>query len=139
MPELRKIILADDDEITNFLNESILANLNIAQEIKVFKDGSEAFQHILEDHNNHKLYPELVIFDNRMLEMDGVRFIKALREEDKNINKEIIFVLLSAGLNTKEINSYKGLGVQEVITKPLTSEAVMGVFNRYWHKKKVAV
>lgn len=136
MPELRKILLADDDEITNFLNESILAELNIAQEIKVFTDGSEAFQHIHEDYQSHNLYPELVIFDNKMLEMNGIDFIKALQKKDKNINKEIVFVLITSGLNPKEIYSYKELCVKEIILKPLTSEAVMDVFNKYWKEKK---
>ena len=138
MPQLKKIILTDDDEVTNFINENILIDLNIAEDIKVFTDGSKAFQYILESYHNHKSLPDMVIFDDNM-PMSGKEFIEELCKEFPSICNEVVFVLLGSSLRQKDIDAFESLGVQEFIEKPLTESAFLNIFRKYWKDMEATV
>lgn len=45
-PKFNQVLLVDDDEITNFLNQSLLQELQVAHHIHVTQDGLEALDFI---------------------------------------------------------------------------------------------
>lgn len=139
MPELRKILLVDDDEITNFINVNVLISLNLAEDVKTFLDGSEALEYIFENSNKQKPLPELVLFDYHMPLMDGMEFFHALCAKFPNICNEVVFVLLGTTLRQREIDAFKNLGVQEFIHKPLSPDAVLDLYTKHFKSKASAV
>lgn len=133
MKKLRKILLVDDDRVNNFLNESLLEELNIAEEIMVLTNGKQALEHIL-DHcaTAYKICPEIVIFDHFMPVMDGMEFIKALHTSDFINRSKVVFILLGIQSKPEDIAAFQRLGVQEFTTKPLSPEVVRDACRKYF-------
>lgn len=135
MKELNKILLIDDDDVTNFINKDLLEGLNIAKEVQVIEDGEKAFQYLLQcAGDNYKTCPELVIFDHQMPNMDGRELIEALHNIGFIESSGSIFMYLNVNASQKDVDVLKELGINEFTTKPLSEERVMDVYNKYWQE-----
>src|SRR5688500_12750579 len=81
MARLRHILLVDDDEISNFVTEDILRDLNLSEEITTSANGDVALSFIREQMESpHKAIalPELILLDINMPVMDGLTFVEKL-------------------------------------------------------------
>jgi CheY-like chemotaxis protein/AraC-like DNA-binding protein len=78
--------------------------------------------------------PALIITDIMMPEMDGLSFIKTVRED--KFNKHLPIIALSA--KTHEIDQIKGyeVGADAYINKPFSSEVLLSIVNRFMENKK---
>ena len=131
MKKLKKVLLIDDDEITNYVTKSLLESLDISEEIDVVTDGRLGLEYLLKHCETLGLAcPQLVIFDDQMPEMDGLEMMRAL--DAIKFNHNIIFLLI--GINTREEDAEKirELGVHEITYKPISDEVVMKAYHRYW-------
>lgn len=135
MKKLNKILLIDDDQITNFINKDLIEGLNIVKEVQVIEDGEKAFEYLTGCTGNFlKPCPELVIFDHQMSCMDGMELIKSLYNTGFIKDGKVIFMYLNVNSKQQDIDALKELGVQEFTTKPLSQEKVMEVYRKYWQK-----
>jgi CheY-like chemotaxis protein len=133
MKKLNKILLIDDDQVTNFLNKDLIEGLNIAKEVQVIEDGGEAFEYLTGCTGNfQKPCPELVIFDHQMPCMDGMELIESLNNTGFMKEGKVIFMYLNVNSKQQDIDALKELGVQEFTIKPLSQEKVMEVYLKYW-------
>ena len=136
MKKLKKVLLINDDEITNYVSKALLENLDITEEIDVVTNGKLGLKYLLKHCETPGLTcPQLVILDDQMPEMDGLEMMRSL--DAIKFNHGIIFLLI--GINTREEDSeiYKELGVQEITHKPISEEVVMKAYNRYWTEQEV--
>ena len=138
MEKLNKILLLDDDEVSNYINKDILERLNIANEIQVIEDGEKAFEYLAKC-GESLACPELIIFAHQIPNMNGIEVMEALNEVNFLKNNEVVFMFLDINSTQNEIETLKELGVQEFTTKPLSEEKVMGVFNKYWKGKEITI
>lgn len=133
MKTLNKILLIDDDEVTNFINKDLLEGLNIAREVQIIEDGARAFEYLLQCTEEFlKACPEFVIFDHQMAEMGGRELIEALNNIGFMERSRSVFMYLNVNAQQKDIDALKELGVQEFTTKPLSEEKVMDVYHKHW-------
>jgi CheY-like chemotaxis protein len=133
MKKLNKILLIDDDKVTNFLNKDLIEGLNIAKEVQVIEDGGEAFEYLAGCTGNFQNpCPEFVIFDHQMPCMDGMELIESLYNTGFMKDGKVIFMYLNVDSKQQDIDALKELGVQEFTTKPLSQEKVMEVYHKYW-------
>jgi CheY-like chemotaxis protein len=133
MKKLNKILLIDDDQVTNYLNKELLKGLYIAEEVKVAVNGKLALEYMHENCGSAlKVCPELIILDHHMPVMDGMEFMQALNKIDFVNRAEVVFILLAIDSRKEDIEKFKRLGVQEFITKPLSQKTVMDAYNKYW-------
>jgi CheY-like chemotaxis protein len=133
MKKLNKILLIDDDQVTNYLNKELLKGLYIAEEVKVAVNGKLALEYMHENCGSVlKVCPELIILDHHMPVMDGMEFMQALNKIDFVNRAEVVFILLAIDSRKEDIEKFKRLGVQEFITKPLSQKTVMDAYNKYW-------
>ena len=136
MKKLKKILLIDDDEINNFINVHILQKLNIAEKIKVAKNGKEALDFIKDTCGpNDLICPEFIILDYKMPVMDGIEFLENLHKLKFQNWHEVIFLALAAHLKEDTIEELRRLGVQEFTSKPLSEELIMELYGKYWAQK----
>ena len=121
-----KVMLVDDDNITNMFNERIVKKSFPSFEINVQTDASQALDIIKSYHYK----PDIVLLDLNMPIFNGFDFLKSISA----INLEsipVIFVV-SSSRDPKEIdraNSYKVVAGYHA--KPLTKEKVKGLVNTY--------
>lgn len=123
----------DDDPTTLYINENILNKLGITHEIQVLTNGKLALDHLRENCGaSPENCPSLVILDHHMPVMDGMELMEALNKTDVLDNNEIVFLLLAIHTTPQEQEVFKGLGIQEFTSKPLSKQTVMDAYAKYW-------
>lgn len=113
-----KILIAEDNE----LNRDNLAQLlkENGHEVKTVCDGREGIEAFLEDKF------DLVITDLRMPNVDGLEFLKYI----KNVNQDNIVIMITGyGTINSAVESMK-MGAFDFITKPIKDDLVKLSVNR---------
>lgn len=105
---MKKILIVDDDKVfTKILSSVLVAEHFTVVEASNGHDGLSAFE---------KEKPDLVVLDMKMPALDGVGFLKQLRE--KNDNKTPVPVIIVSNLATIEkVSEGIGLGIKGYISK----------------------
>lgn len=122
-PGLKKsplILIADDDEVSVYLSKSILESASL--KYLVAADGSQAVEKC------HK-YPDisLVLMDIKMPVMNGLEATKRIRE----FRKELPIIGVTAYAMTGDRERALDEGCTDYITKPLKSELLLAIINKY--------
>lgn len=120
-------MLIDDDEITNFINESILRKLNVAREIKVVKNGLEGLKFIT-SWQEHNLCPDLILLDLHMPVMDGFEFMGSFNELEFENKEQVQIAVLTSSENPKDLELARELGIKHYFKKPFKEETLKAYF-----------
>lgn len=127
------VLLIDDDEITNFLNASLLNSLDFVERVKIVTDGKQGLDFLRGNCGTaDNGCPELVIFDHHMPVMDGLEMIRELNSKDFMKRFDTVFLLLGIKTIEKDIEVFTEQGVAEITTKPLSEKTVQDIYNKYW-------
>lgn len=129
MKKCRSILLIEDSDLDNFAHRKVIEKLNITDDLRIFKNGLEAINYfkILTEINSP---PDLIFLDLNMPVMDGFSFLqhfKSLLLKNKEAIKIVILTSSSSALDRQKANS---LGSHEYLTKPLTQEKIMAVYEK---------
>jgi DNA-binding NtrC family response regulator len=113
-----KILIAEDNE----LNRDNLAQLlkEYGHEVKTVCDGREGIEAFLEDKF------DLVITDLRMPNVDGLEFLKYIKEANRD---NIVIMITGYGTINSAVESMK-MGAFDFITKPIKEDLVKLSVNR---------
>lgn len=102
------ILLVEDDEISCEIIKNILDKDNL--KLDIAKNGKKALQLFLE--NKY----DLILLDIEMPVLNGIDFIKIIREKEKSKTK---IIAVTAHIFKKDIEKYNSLGINEIISKPI--------------------
>jgi two-component system, chemotaxis family, chemotaxis protein CheY len=114
-----RVLIVDDHNFTRLLIREVLQNLGCSKSnIFEAEDGSAALQ-VLTEQRVH-----LIICDWQMEPMDGLTFIRTIRDPKKSTDPFVPVVLCSAYTQRDLIERARDLGVTEIMTKPITVKAI---------------
>jgi CheY-like chemotaxis protein len=115
--KLVNILLVEDDEVDVMNVKRAFTKNNIKNELFVAGNGVEALEMLRSD---TVPLPRIIILDINMPKMNGIEFLKVLREDEslKNIS---VFVMTTSNEDSDKINAYN-LNVAGYILKPLSFE-----------------
>ena len=115
--KLVNILLVEDDEVDVMNVKRAFSKNNIKNPLFVAGNGIEALE-MLE--NQIIPLPKIIILDINMPKMNGIEFLKIMRENErlKNIS---VFVMTTSNEDSDKINAYN-LNVAGYILKPLSFE-----------------
>ncbi|UQD56513.1 response regulator [Flavobacterium sp. K5-23] len=115
--KLVNILLVEDDEVDVMNVKRAFAKNNIKNELFVAGNGVEALEML---NSSIVPLPKIIILDINMPKMNGIEFLKIMREDDrfKNIS---VFVMTTSNEDSDKINAYN-LNVAGYILKPLSFE-----------------
>ena len=119
---LRKVVLIDDNETTNFLNERLLNRLGVTDEVEVFVDANEGFRHVWGSANLPR--PELVFVDLRMPGIDGIEFLELYRSLSPNVRAHTKLAILTTSMLPSDRARVAAYPEVDYLVKPLSREKI---------------
>ena len=108
-----KILILDDEQDYMVTLRDFLSELNYAVAATMFP------KHALEIISKEK--PKIVLFDYKLPDMDGDRFLKKAKE----LSAETNYILITAYRDDVIVDKFKGLGVLDVILKPVNLQELL--------------
>ena len=114
----RIILLVEDDPDHEVLTIRALRKSNIANEIKVARDGEEALSLLFGDGpETLKMLPQVILLDLKLPKVEGLEVLRRIRETDRTRMLPVV-ILTSSDEESDIIRSYR-LGVNSYIRKPV--------------------
>jgi DNA-binding response OmpR family regulator len=110
----RLILLVEDDPDHELLTIRALKKSNIANEVRVARDGEEAIEALF---GENAVKPQLVLLDLKLPKVEGLEVLRRIREDDSTRMLPVV-VLTSSDEERDVVRSYK-LGVNSYIRKPV--------------------
>jgi len=98
MKPLDRILLVDDDAVTNMMHRRVIERSGRAAAVDVATDGQEALDIIRADLAADRALPELIFLDINMPGMGGFEFLEHYAKLDIQSDTHLIIVMLSTSL-----------------------------------------
>lgn len=126
MDRIKRILLVDDDEVSNFVSKISIDKSNLVDEVIVKMNGREAAQYFEECED---IYPELVLLDINMPLMNGFELL------DLYINSRYSgktkFAMLSTSTHQKDRTKAKEYkDVIAYVEKPLSPDIIKNLVGK---------
>jgi CheY-like chemotaxis protein len=120
MTDLKRILLAEDNEHDVELTLSALSEYRLANEVVVARDGAEALDYLyrrgafrLREEGN----PVVVLLDLKMPKVDGLEVLRQIKADDA-LRQIPVVMLTSSREESDLVESYR-LGVNAYVVKPV--------------------
>jgi len=121
---LLDIILVEDNPADLEMTLDALKENNLANRVKVLKDGEDAINYIFRQGEHRECgiceHPALILLDLKLPKISGIEILRRIRAEEQTKMIPVV-VLTSSRLDWDRIESYN-LGVNSYIVKPVEFE-----------------
>ncbi|HEX2942072.1 MAG TPA: response regulator [Rhodopila sp.] len=119
MPDLRPILLVEDNPRDVELTMAALAKCQLANEIIVARDGAEALDLLLGQGSSHNrpLIPAVVLLDLKLPKIDGLEVLERVKSDPKRAH--IPVVMLTSSREERDLVRSYDLGVNAFVVKPV--------------------
>ncbi|MGB3586577.1 MAG: response regulator [Tunicatimonas sp.] len=132
MQRLNCVLLVDDDEITNFVNESLINDLGAAQEVLVTTGGQQALDLITLRWQQGSCLPNLILLDMNMPGMNGIEFLEEYEQLEEKLRKSVIVVMLTSSNNPADVAKIGHTNMADLLNKPLTETKLEHVVEKHF-------
>ncbi|WP_210521051.1 response regulator [Hymenobacter terricola] len=136
MKKLSSVLLVDDDATTNFLNESLLRDLQVTDQFVVARNGVEALT-LLESQcvAPTTSCPALILLDINMPVLNGIEFLEAFHHLPRAHQQAIIIVVLTTSMNSADLARLNELPIAGLASKPLTAEKINTILPLHFQRQ----
>ncbi|MCX6185989.1 MAG: response regulator [Bacteroidetes bacterium] len=117
---MKHALLIDDNEVDNYVSKHIITRSKLVEKISVASSAKEALEFLNSLLANSNDFPNIIMLDIRMPEMDGFEFLDEFVKFPKSIIKGCNIIMLSSSNDQSDIeksNTYKV--VKGYLNKPL--------------------
>jgi CheY-like chemotaxis protein len=127
---LNTVMLIDDDNDDNFFHERAIKKNNPENVVIAINSASEALDYLKEKTKPHS---DLIFLDINMPGMNGWDFLEEYAKLDDALKSSAIIMMLTTSENSDDKTKAMALGlVSDYITKPLTSELMHSIAEKYF-------
>ena len=110
----KPILIIDDDLVDAMTIKRAFKDIDVSNRIDLVGNGEEALK-FLRSEDNEK--PALIFLDLNMPKMNGIEFLRILRQDDQ-LNMIPVIILTTSKDEHDKVDSYK-LGIAGYIVKPV--------------------
>jgi len=115
MPDAsRLILLVEDDPDHELLTIRALKKSNVANDVRVARDGEEAIRILF---GEDPMHPQVILLDLKLPKVDGLEVLRRIREAPETRMLPVV-ILTSSDEERDVVRSYQ-LGVNSYIRKPV--------------------
>ena len=111
----KMILLVEDDPDHELLTIRALKKSNIANDVRVARDGEEAINLL---YGENAIQPQVILLDLKLPKVDGLEVLRRIRTSDVTRMLPVV-VLTSSDEERDVVRSYQ-LGVNSYIRKPVS-------------------
>lgn len=129
MKAIESVLLIDDDKITNYINERLILKTGFSQNIVVKTNGEEGLSYLEKECIPHNSPPKLILLDINMPVINGIEFIENFKNMDSEVLESIKICILSTSENESDLQKIKQLGDFYFVSKPLTAQKLIDIYN----------
>jgi len=128
-----KVLIIDDDEISNFITESILEQSNKVKDISVVMSADEGLKHLEKRASKGPEHlPSLILLDIKMPVKSGWDFLNEYKELKEIDQSKIVIVMLSSSVYPDDVHKANTFDeVAGYLSKPITLDKVEEVVEKY--------
>lgn len=108
------ILLVEDNPDDELLAMRALRKNNIANEVRIARDGVEAIEYLMDAAND---LPQVVLLDLKLPRMDGLDVLQRIRTDERTRYLPVV-ILTSSNEERDMVESYR-LGANSYIRKPV--------------------
>ena len=135
------VLLIDDDETTNYLNERLLREMQVAKEIRVLKNGKEALEYLTNSYATPQdpefRRPNLIFLDIKMPVMDGFTFLEEYEKRGLDTGDHMIILMLTSSASFYDLERLKDFNkVKKHFSKALTKHDVREIMKEFFKIRK---
>lgn len=129
------ILLVDDDEVDCMNVQRAFKRSNIVNPLHVAHNGVEALD-MLRGTNGQRMLdptPRIILLDINMPKMNGLEFLKELRQ-DKELHNISVFIMTTSNDDKDRFEAYN-YNVAGYIVKPISFEnfvQAVSILNNFW-------
>lgn len=130
MKNSRPVLVLEDDIVDAMTIRRALRENEIFNEVIIKKDGEEALKY-LRDASNER--PAIILLDLNMPRMNGVEFLKILRNDERLLTIPVV-VLTTSRSEQDKIDTFK-LGIAGYMIKSVNYHEFVGIIKtikNYW-------
>lgn len=121
------ILLVDDDEITNFINKTILKDLFPESNVIAFINPIIALDFLIADYIE-KPTPAIIFLDINMPQMSGWEFLVHIEQHKQIFLKYVHFFILSSSVAPSDkTKSTDNPLVKDFVSKPLSKKLIQNL------------
>ena len=121
MEKLPNILLVDDDETTNFVNETLLTKLQVSHYVHIATSGEQALDLLTQP---PPYVPTLLLLDVAMPGMGGIAFLEAYRRLPQAQQDATVIVVLTTSMDSRDLGRINELPIAGLVSKPLNREKI---------------
>jgi len=112
------ICVIDDDEIYQFTIVKILESIKVDKKIRLFSDGEEALDFMVDNVSKDDELPDVIFLDINMPIMDGFQFMEEYIK--LKMNKKITVYMVSSSVDPVDMERAKKISeISDYIVKPI--------------------
>lgn len=132
MSKLASVLLVDDDEIANFIHQSLLEEEQLAEQVLTAPNGKKALELIREGKFRANGKPALILLDINMPVMNGHEFLDAFQHLELPKKEHYKIIVLSSSQNPGDIELAYMKGITDYLYKPLEKKKINEMISRYF-------
>ena len=133
MSQIRKVLIIDDDEISNFICKNTILKNGFSNEVKTVLSANEGLEYL----KGSGEIPDLVLLDINMPVLNGWDFLEEYKKIRESLEELPVVVMFSSSVHEADIEkARKDQDVQDYIIKPMTTDTLENIFNKHFSMKE---
>ncbi len=132
----KRVMIVDDTKIDRYLAAYVMQKNNFAVEIIEYDMAAKALDFFQTNKDNPEVFPEIIILDIRMPQMDGFEFLERISLLPEFINNSCCIVMLSSSLSPADHDRANNNPiVKKFINKPLDKDNLKEIKELYQNSR----